>query len=180
MRSIFGIFALSLMLIANLNMVAQKKHKSDKSQDKKTTEETSSLTINDACQREKSLERIKGDMSPFRFDKVNTTRITYKSYDKVTTVAIPLFHTTQYRFIINAEGMPTGVEFKITDKPLQASTAKVLFQSSDKHFVYETPKEFEGTRIYVSIKVPADSEYNNGVRNKGCVIMGSGYQNLDF
>jgi hypothetical protein len=164
------------VLAFSFELLAQK----SKDKKKKGDDTEHHMDIKDACKREESLARIKTDMTPFRFDKVTTTKIQYKAYDKVWSVAIPLFHTTQYKFIFNTEGLPTGVDIKISDKPLQMSTAKVLHQSSEKHFTYETPTDFEGNRIYVSIKVPADPEYHNGVRNKGCVIMGSGYQNMEF
>ena len=164
------------MILLSIDVSAQK----DKHKKSKGDETEHHMESKDACKKEESVAKIRDDISPYRFDKLTTTKIQYKSYDKVWTVAIPLFHTTQYKFIINTEGMPTGVDIKITDKPVQMSTAKVLHQSSEKHFSYETPSDFEGTRIYVSIKVPADPEYNKGVRNKGCVVMGSGYQNLEF
>lgn len=76
--------------------------------------------------------------------------------------------------------MPTGVQMKITDKPHKVSTAKVLQESSGKSFTYETPSDFEGTRVYLSIKIPGDPEYNNHVRNRGCILIGSGYEDVDF
>jgi hypothetical protein len=162
-------------------LYSQKKGKSKKENTKsKGDEPASNLVVKDACKREETVAKIKTDMTPYRFDKITTTKIHYKAFAKVWTVVIPLYHSTDYKFLINSEGMPTGVEIKITDKPLQVSSAKVLHQSSDKHFTYQVPKDFEGTRIYISIKVPADVEYSKGVRNKGCIIMGSGYQNLDF
>lgn len=165
------------LLAMPLDSYSQKKEKHSKS---KGGDSESSLDIKDACKRAEVVAKIKSDMTPYRFDKITTTKIQYKPYAKVWTVVIPLYHSTDYKFIINSEGMPTGVEIKIRDKPLQISSSKVLHQSSDKHFTYNVPKDFEGTRIYISIKVPADAEYSKGVRNRGCIIMGSGYQNLDF
>lgn len=159
-------------------LYSQKKDKSKKGSKGET--ESSSLDVKDACKREEVVAKIKTDMTPYRFDKITTTKIHYKPFAKVWTVVIPLYHSTDYKFLINSEGMPTGVDIKITDKPLQVSSAKVLHQSTDKHFTYQVPKDFEGTRIYISIKVPADVEYSKGVRNKGCIILGSGYQNLEF
>jgi len=181
-------FKISLILLSSLFLLAipvesysQKKQKDKKEKSKSEGEESeSNLEIKDACTRTETVAKIKADMTPYRFDKITTTKIHYKPYAKVWTVVIPLYHSTDYKFIINSEGMPTGVEIKITDKPLKMSTAKVLHQSSDKHFTYQVPKDFEGTRIYISIKVPADADYSVGVRNRGCIIMGSGYQNLDF
>ncbi|MBD80778.1 MAG: hypothetical protein CL840_17820 [Crocinitomicaceae bacterium] len=175
----FSLFLFLAFLIATpIHSHAQKKDK--KSSKSGKNGEAPSLEIKDACKRAESVVKIKADMTPFRFDKITTTKIQYKPYDKVWTVVIPLYHSTNYKFIVNSEGMPTNVEIKITDKPLKMSTAKVLHESSDKHFTYEVPEGFEGTRIYVSIRVPADQEYNNRVRNKGCIIMGSGYHNLEF
>jgi len=163
------------------DLYSQKKSKSKKESSKsKGDESASSLDIKDACKREETVAKIKTDMTPYRFDKITTTKIHYKPFAKVWAVVIPLYHSTDYKFIINSEGMPTGVEIKITDKPLVVSSSKLLHQSSEKNFSYQVPKDFEGTRIYISIKVPADVEYSKGLRNRGCIIMGSGYQNLDF
>lgn len=175
MRILTVLLCFVSMLLYSGDIEAQKKKGSAKNDD-----EPAHLEMKDACKKLESLEKIKSDMSPFRFDKVNTTKVFYKAYDKVVTVAIPLFHTTGYRFIINTEGLPTQVDVKITDKPIAVNGAKIMHQTTENHFVYEAPKDFEGTRIYISFKIPADTEFNTSVRNKGCVLIGSGYQNLDF
>ncbi|MGB0403462.1 MAG: hypothetical protein ACPGEG_05145 [Salibacteraceae bacterium] len=181
MRIITTVLCVFTLLMLSGNIEAQKKKGSNKKHSSsKGDVEAAHLEMKDACKKLESLEKIKADMSPYRFDKVNTTKVFYKAYDKVVTVAIPLFHSTGYKFIINTEGLPTKVDIKITDKPLAVNGAKILHQSTETHFIYEAPKDFEGTRIYVSFKIPADAEFNTGVRNKGCVLIGSGYQNLDF
>ncbi len=150
-----------------------KKKKSD-------SEGSSSLTIKDACNKDASSERIKVDITPYKLDKITTTKVYYKSYDQVKEIAVPIFYSTGYKFIINTEGMPTGVTIHITDKPHKMGSAKVLHESTSNHFSYELPEDFEGSRIYISIKVPADKEFHNGIRNRGCLILGAGYSNLDF
>ncbi|UTW62046.1 hypothetical protein KFE98_18855 [bacterium SCSIO 12741] len=170
----------SLLLVVVLlfaGMAWGQKHDKKK---KGSTESESSLTIQDACKKEASCERIKSDITPFKLDKITTTKIHYKAYDQVKEIAVPIFYSTGYKFIINTEGMPTGVTIHITDKPHKMSSAKILHESSSNHFSYELPKDFEGSRIYISVKVPADKEFHNGIRNRGCLILGAGYSNLDF
>lgn len=159
-------------------LVAQKhggKKKSETSHDG-----ASSLTINDKCNKIESSDRIKNEMSPYRLDKITVTRVHYKAYAQVIEMAVPIYHTTKYKFIVNAEGVPIPLKFKVLDKPHKISSAKVLAESESSHFTYETPTDFEGTRIYVVIKVPADPEHNKGVRNRGCVLVGAGYEDIDF
>lgn len=150
-----------------------KKHKDDEVIE-------SSLDIKDACKKDESAEKIKADITPFKLDKISTKKIYYKSYDQLVEIAIPIYHSTAYKFIINLEGLPTAIDFKITDKPHKLSSAKVLKESTEKHLIYETPADYTGTRIYVTLKIPADKEFQNGVRNHGCVVLGSGYSDLDF
>lgn len=138
------------------------------------------ITIKDACTYKETTEKIKVAIAPFKLDKITPSKIHYKAYTQVKEIAIPIYHSTKYKFEINAEGMPTGVEMKITDKPHKMSSAKVLSESSSKVFTYETPTGFDGTRIYLSIKIPGDPEYNNHVRNRGCILIGSGYEDVDF
>ena len=111
------ILVLALFLAVPVDAFSQKKKNKSKSEHGKSDKnaEASSLEIKDACKRAESVVKIKADMSPFRFDKITTTKISYKAYDKVWTVVIPLYHSTNYKFIINSEGMPTNVEIKITD-----------------------------------------------------------------
>ncbi|MCB0481746.1 MAG: hypothetical protein KDC83_09955 [Flavobacteriales bacterium] len=150
--------------------------------DKKQSDDVieSSLKISDLCKREESVEKIKADVTPFKLDKISTQKIHYKSYSQVVEFAVPIYHSTKYKFIINSEGMPTNVDIRLSDKPHKQSSAKILKESSDKHLSYESPEDYSGTRIYVTIKIPADKEYQNDVRNRGCIVIGSGYSDLDF
>lgn len=168
---------LAIALSVSLASFAQKK---EKQKDQGSDEVASSLNVQDACKKAESSEKIKSDITPFRLDKISTQKVFYKSYDQVKTVVVPVYHSTQYKFIINSEGLPTNVDIKVTDKPHNLSSAKVLKQASEKHFSFETPSDFSGSRIYIAIKIPADKEYQNGVRNRGCIVIGSGYSDLDF
>lgn len=168
-----GIVLLMFSLFVNVALAQKKKGKS------KATE-TVEITVNESCTFRETSEKIKVDVAPYKLDRITSSKIHYKAYTQVKEVAIPIYHSSKYKFVINAEGMPTGVQMKITDKPHKVSTAKVLQESSGKSFTYETPSDFEGTRVYLSIKIPGDPEYNNHVRNRGCILIGSGYEDVDF
>ncbi len=146
----------------------------------KSQKETPQMTVNESCTYKETAEKIKVEIAPFKLDKITPAKIHYKAYTQVKEIAIPIYHSTKYKFVINAEGMPTGVEMKLTDKPHKLSTAKVLTQTSAKTFSYETPADFEGSRVYLTIKIPGDPEYNNHVRNRGCILVGAGYEDIDF
>lgn len=149
-------------------------------QGKGNKEEGSEAPGNDACKKTESNDKIKNDMSPFRYDKTTTTRIFYKAYDQIVNVAIPVFYKTSYKVIVNTEGMPTAVKVRITDRPSGMSTAKILKESESKHFVWEPDAGFEGDRVYIQYLIPADKGYNTGERNKGCTLLGVGYKNADI
>lgn len=138
------------------------------------------ITIKESCTFHETTEKIKVEIAPYKLEKITPSKIHYKAYTQVKEIAIPIYHSTKYKFVINAEGMPTGVEMKVTDRPHKVSGAKLLSQSTSKTFSYETPPEFEGTRIYLSIKVPGDPEFNNHVRNRGCILIGAGFEDVDF
>ena len=88
------------LLAMPLDSHSQKKEKEKHSKSKGDDSE-SSLDIKDACKRAEVVAKIKTDMTPYRFDKITTTKIQYKPYAKVWTVVIPLYHSTDYKFIIN-------------------------------------------------------------------------------
>jgi len=168
-----GVTVLSLVLIFNFSFGQKKRGKSD---DSGPVE----ITMKDACTYKETTEKIKVEIAPFKLEKITPAKIHYKAYTQVKEIAIPIYHTTKYKFVINVEGMPTGVEMKITDKPHKVSGAKVLSTSKDKTFKYETTPDFDGSRIYLSIKIPGDPEYNNHVRNRGFVLIGAGFEDIDF
>jgi hypothetical protein len=149
-------------------------------QNKQRGDDAPETQSNDACKKEESTDKIKNDITPFRFDKTTTTKIFYKSYDQIVSVAIPVFYTTAYKLIINTEGMPTNVKVKISDRPKGVSSAKTLGESDSKHYSWEPASDFEGDRIYIHYLIPADKDYNTGTRNKGCVVLGVGYKNADI
>lgn len=171
----YKVLAIALVstVILNFNAHAQKKKG-------KSSEAASEITINESCTYKETAEKIKVEIAPFKLDKITPCKIHYKAYTQVKEIAIPIYHSTKYKFVINAEGMPTGVEMKLTDKPHKISNAKVLTQTSSNTFTYETPDDFEGTRVYLTIKIPGDPEYNNHIRNRGCILVGAGYEDIDF
>jgi hypothetical protein len=149
-------------------------------QGKTKGDDASTSQVTDACKKDESNDKIKNDMTPFRYDKTTTTKIFYKPYDQIINVSIPVFYKTEYKLIVNTEGMPTGVKIKITDKPLNLGSVKVLGESDSKHYTWEPAAGFEGDRVYVHYLVPADKDYNTGIRNKGCTLLGVGYKNADI
>ena len=168
-----GVTVLMLVFFSNFSFGQKKKGRSNDSA-------PIEITIKESCTYKETTDKIKVEIAPFKLEKITPAKIHYKAYTQVKEIAIPIYHTTKYKFVINAEGMPTGVEMKVTDKPHKVSGSKVLAQSSSKTFNYETPPGFEGTRIYLSIKIPGDPEFNNHVRNRGCILIGAGLEDIDF
>ncbi len=174
MNNLLSLFICSFLLLSVNSLVGQKRNK------KGNESAASQITVNESCTYSETSEKIKEQMAPFKLDKITKTKIHYKAYTQVQELSIPIYHSTKYKFVINGESLPTEVKMKLTDKPHKLSTAKVLSQSSSKTFEYEVPEDFEGSRIYLTIKIPGDPEYNKHVRNRGCVLVGSGYEDVDF
>lgn len=134
---------------------------------------------NDACKREESAEAVKKEMVPFRFEKTTTTYITFKHYDQVKSIAAPLFFDNKYKFVINTEGLPKEIKVQVYDKPRgMRDGAKLIAESSDKQISFEIGEDYLNNRVYIDYLIPAIEQTEDGILQKGCVVMGSGYENL--
>ncbi len=134
---------------------------------------------NDTCKRDESAAAVKKEMVPFRFEKTTTTHIIFKHYDQVKTIAAPLFFDNKYKFIVNTEGLPKDIKVQVYDKPRgMRDGAKMIAESSEKQFSFELDEEYLSNRVYIDYVIPAIEETEDGILQKGCVVMGSGYENL--
>lgn len=134
---------------------------------------------NDTCKRDESAAAVKKEMVPFRFEKTTTTYITFKHYDQVKTIAAPLFFDNKYKFVVNTEGLPKDIKVQVYDKPRgMRDGAKMITESSEKQFSFELDEEYLSNRVYIDYVIPAIEETEDGILQKGCVVMGSGYENL--
>ncbi len=136
--------------------------------------------INDTCNREESSAAVKKEMVPFRYERTTTTRITFKNYDQVKEVAIPLFFDTDYKFVINTEGLPKDITVEIYDQPmgLRKGDAQLIKTSTEKMFSFELDDTYLKNRVYINYIIPAVEKTDDDVIQKGCVVLGSGYKNV--
>lgn len=137
-----------------------------------------STNITDACNREEAAEKSKAELPPYRYGSLKTTNITFKPYDQVKEIAIPLFYDTGYRLVFNLEGLPQDVKVEIYDKAVQAPGKNMLFESgSQKQFVFE-PTDKNLDKVYVVYKIPATKNTDSSVIEKGCIVLVTGFENV--
>ncbi len=135
--------------------------------------------INNVCKRSEAIQSVKKEMVPYRYERTTTTSITFKNYDQVREVAIPLFFDTQYKFVVNCEGLPFDVKVEVYDQPmgLRKNPVKIM-ESSEKQFTFELDKEYLKNRVYINYIVPALEDTEDEVVQKGCIVLASGYKNV--
>jgi len=136
------------------------------------------MKITDACKRNETIEKVKTEIIPFRYDKTTTTKVMFKGYKQSIQVAVPIFYDSKYKFVINTEGLPYGVKVTIYDKPKNISSSKILYEGAEgeKQIVFELPSTYDRTRIYVDYDIPASEKADT--KEKGCIVLGAGYENI--
>jgi hypothetical protein len=135
--------------------------------------------INDACKRSEAIQSVKKEMVPFRYERTTTTNITFKNYDQVREVAIPLFFDNTYKFVVNCEGLPFDIKVEVYDQPMGMRNNPVkIMESTDKQFTFELDETYLKSRVYVNYVVPALEDTEDRVIQKGCVVLASGYKNV--
>ena len=137
------------------------------------------------CDREAAQEKCKKALVPYRYSSMKVTEITFRGYNQVKEVTIPLFFDSKYRFVFNTEGLPNDVmveiyanhstERKKKDEPLFTAT------SGEKQFNFEpTEEQADLMNIYVNYLIPAIPVEGNNIQ-KGCIVLMSGFENqLNF
>ena len=137
--------------------------------------------IVDYCNREDAKEKCKKALVPYRYSSMKITDITFRGYNQIQEVTIPLFFDSKYRFVFNTEGLPNDIIIEIYDKHSTERKKKdepiYRANSSQKQFNFE-PDESHGvlTNIYINYLIPAVADENNEIK-KGCVILMSGFEN---
>ncbi len=135
--------------------------------------------VNDACKRSESIQAVKKEMVPYRYERTTTTNVTFKNYDQVKEVAIPLFFDTKYKFVVNCEGLPFDVKVEVYDQPMGMRKNPVkIMESSEKQFTFELDEEYLKNRVYINYIVPALEDTEDEVIQKGCIVLASGYKNV--
>jgi len=135
---------------------------------------------NNTCKRDESAAAVKKEMVPFRYEKTSTTYVTFKNYNQVNTIAAPLFFDNKYKFVINTEGLPKDIKVQVYDKPRgMRDGAKLIHESTEKQFSFEIGEDYLNNRVYIDYVIPAIEESGeDDIVQKGCIVMGSGYENL--
>lgn len=136
-------------------------------------------TVKDACKWGSDLQkRCKKDLKPFSYYAFKITKITFTGESQFKEVEVPLFHSANYRFVFNTEGLSQDVKIEIYDKPANVETRKKIYTgtSHEKHFVFDPPKSATHNRIYINYIIPASSNTNKNEIDKGCVIFYSGFK----
>lgn len=134
---------------------------------------------NDTCKRDEQAAAVKQAMVPFRYEKTTTTRVTFKHYDQVKSIAAPLFFDNKYKFVINTEGLPKEIKVQVYDKPRGLRDgSKMITESSEKQFSFELGEDYLNNRVYIDYIIPAIEESEDDITQKGCIVMGSGYENF--
>ena len=141
--------------------------------------ESSTREIINYCAKENSKEKCKKALVPYRYSSMKVTDITFRGYNQIKDVTIPLFFDSKYRFVFNTEGLPHDIIIEIYDKHSTERKKKdePLFtaNSSQKQFNYEPEDGYYLTNIYVNYLIPAAEE--TGDVEKGCIVLMSGFEN---
>ncbi|MCB0481744.1 MAG: hypothetical protein KDC83_09945 [Flavobacteriales bacterium] len=136
-------------------------------------------TVKDACKWGDDLQkRCKKDLKPFSYYAFKITKITFTGESQFKEVEVPLFHSANYRFVFNTEGLSQNVRIEIYDKPANVESRKKIYTgtSNEKHFVFDPPKSSTHNRIYINYIIPASGNTNKNEIDKGCVIFYSGFK----
>ena len=140
---------------------------------------THAQTVKDACKwGDEVKKRCKRDLKPFSYYAFKITKITFTSESQFKEVEVPLFHSANYRFVFNTEGLSQDVKVEIYDKPSSSENRKKIYSGTthERHFVFDPPKSSTHNRIYINYIVPASNNTNRNVIDKGCVIFYSGFK----
>lgn len=141
--------------------------------------ESSNREIVNYCDKENSKEKCKKALVPYRYSSMQITDITFRGYNQIKEVTIPLFFDSKYRFVFNTEGLPNDIIIEIYDKhsTLRKKKDQPLFtaNSSQKQFNFEPEDGFNLANIYVNYLIPASEETDKV--EKGCVVLMSGFEN---
>lgn len=147
------------------------------------------------CRKIDSFDRSKKDLTPYRYEGFSKTEVITKPYDQIKEIAVPLYSETNYRLVFNQEGMDPEIpatKVQIFDKAFADKTRKLLYESSEKHFVFDIGMEQKLNKVYLAYSIPPvdvkyiDKKDKKGksipgekveVQEKGCLMLIMGYDN---
>jgi hypothetical protein len=139
-----------------------------------------SQTVNNSCNwNDNTKAKCKKDLKPYHYYAFKITKITFTSESQFKEVEVPLFHDAAYRFVFNTEGLHQNFKIEIYDEPASYENRKKIYSgnTSERHFVYDPPESSTHNRIYIDYIIPANSNTDPNVIDKGCVIFYSGFKN---
>lgn len=134
--------------------------------------------IKNHCTYEKSRDKSRLALRPYRYTAQKTQRLTLKNYKQFREVMVPLFYDSKYRFVFNAEGMPGNLNVKIYDEPQSKSNRDPVYetQTYGGQFSYETEEGGKYDKLYVDFIFPTKKSSDLDLVERGCVVMLVGYQ----
>lgn len=136
--------------------------------------------VNNSCNREESKESCKKALVPFRYANLVVTDITYRKFNQVKEIVVPLFYDSKYRYVFSLDGLPADIQVQIYDRHSTDKKRKLIyeFSSSEKMVTYE-PDESKGySNLFINYLIPADQSENPNELNKGCVVLMGGFENV--
>jgi hypothetical protein len=110
----------------------------------------------------------------YKYDSFKSTRFIYKNEVQIIEMTIPLFKGHNFRFLLNTDGLPKGIEIKFHDKKQGAKNRKELFAINDTPEDGENIYSFEPTdakKIVLSYIIPRTTKQNL----LGCMVLVIGY-----
>ncbi|MCB0481742.1 MAG: hypothetical protein KDC83_09935 [Flavobacteriales bacterium] len=132
----------------------------------------------DYCPKTEPVIKCRKALVPYKYTNMVVKRITYKRFNYIEEISIPLYYDARYRFVFNTELLPNDLKIEIYDKPQGEKKREKLFEanSSEKNFNFE-PEPGSGLySVYVDFLIPAYIDENGGSFAKGCVILMTGFE----
>lgn len=133
----------------------------------------------DKCDRDEAKDKCRKAITPFRYANMSTTTITFRRFNQVKEVSVPLYYDSKYRFVFNTEGLPQDIKIEIYDRhSTDRKREKIAeFSSSEGTFTFE-PEENAYETIYINYLIPASTSEDLRTVYKGCVVMMGGFENV--
>lgn len=130
------------------------------------------------CPKDDVVVKCRKALVPFKYTNLVVNRITFKRFNYIKEINIPLFYDARYRLVFNTELLPKDIKIEIYDRPQTEKKRKKLdeFDSSQKQFTYEPNPEDGLTEVYVDFLIPAFIADDGSSFIKGCVVLITGYE----
>lgn len=141
-----------------------------KSSTKITSADTEKIDV-DFCLKYGDLDQHKPQLLPFKYGGNQYLDVLIKPYEQILRNYIELKYNSDYRLIFSKTGLPSALAnapIRIFDKDFTDPKQKLLFESTEKVFVFDYKKEIGASRIYVEYFIPSkETSYVNYVDKRG-------------